>query len=129
MLAETGLEQGKNTLNALHFNPTSTGQINRAGGQFIIPLKENQPRLFEQMLIVLTCSKLFLSNMDFYEKAVGRRGSPGGIRAGNQRYVGAGKLGTQAALGLLVNSTEETRRARTCPRCFQARLKSSRPRA
>jgi predicted transposase YbfD/YdcC len=49
MLAETGLEKGKNTLDALHFNPTTTGQINQAGGQFIIQLKENQPLLFEQM--------------------------------------------------------------------------------
>lgn len=49
MLAETGLEKGKNTLDALHFNPTTTGQINRAGGQFIIQLKENQPRLLKQM--------------------------------------------------------------------------------
>jgi predicted transposase YbfD/YdcC len=49
LLAETGLEKGKNTLDALHFNPTTTGQINRAGGQFIIQLKENQPHLLEQM--------------------------------------------------------------------------------
>ena len=49
MLAETGLEKGKNTLDALHFNPITTGQINRAGGQFVIQLKENQPRLVEQM--------------------------------------------------------------------------------
>jgi len=49
LLAETGLEKGNNTLDALHFNPTTTGQINRAGGQFIILLKENQPHLLEQM--------------------------------------------------------------------------------
>jgi len=49
MLAETGLEKSKITLDALHFNPQTTGQINRAGGKFVIQLKENQPRLFEQM--------------------------------------------------------------------------------
>jgi predicted transposase YbfD/YdcC len=49
MLTTTGLEKSKITLDALHFNPTTTGQINRAGGQFIIQLKENQPRLLEQM--------------------------------------------------------------------------------
>jgi predicted transposase YbfD/YdcC len=49
MLAETGLETGNNTLDALHFNPTTTGQINQAGGQFVIQLKENQPQLLEQM--------------------------------------------------------------------------------
>jgi predicted transposase YbfD/YdcC len=49
LLAETGLEKGKNTLDALPFNPTTTGQINQAGGQFVIQLKENQPHLFAQM--------------------------------------------------------------------------------
>jgi predicted transposase YbfD/YdcC len=49
MLAETGLEKGKNTLDALHFNPTTTGQINQAGGQFVIQLKENQPGLLAQL--------------------------------------------------------------------------------
>ena len=49
MLAETGLDKGKNTLDAFHFNPTTTGQINQAWGQFVIQLKENQPRLFDQM--------------------------------------------------------------------------------
>lgn len=49
LLTTTGLQKRKLTLDALHFNPTTTGQINRAGGQFIIQLKENQPRLLEQM--------------------------------------------------------------------------------
>ena len=49
MLAQTGLEKGNNTLAALHFNPTTTGQINQAGGQFVIQLKANQPHLLEQM--------------------------------------------------------------------------------
>jgi predicted transposase YbfD/YdcC len=49
MLAETGLEKGKNTLDALHFNPTTTGQINQAGGWFVIQLKDNQPLLLAQL--------------------------------------------------------------------------------
>lgn len=49
MLAETGLEKGKITLDALHFNPTTTQQSHQAGGLFIIQLKDNQPTLFEQM--------------------------------------------------------------------------------
>jgi predicted transposase YbfD/YdcC len=49
LLATTGLDKGKITLDALHFNPTTTGQINQASGQFVIQLKENQGRLLEQM--------------------------------------------------------------------------------
>jgi len=49
MLAETGLEKGKATLDALHFNPITTRQFNQAGGLFIIQLKDNQPTLFDQM--------------------------------------------------------------------------------
>jgi predicted transposase YbfD/YdcC len=49
MLTETGLEKGKITLDALHFNPTTTQQCHQAGGLFIIQLKDNQPTLFEQM--------------------------------------------------------------------------------
>lgn len=49
LLAQTGLEKGKNTMDALHFNPKTTGQINQAGGQYVIQLKENQPLLLAQM--------------------------------------------------------------------------------
>jgi len=49
MLAETGLEKGKITLDALHFNPTTTKQSNQTGGVFVIQLKDNQPTLFDQM--------------------------------------------------------------------------------
>lgn len=49
MLAATGLEKGKITLDALHFNPTTTQQSHQAGGLFIIQLKDNQPTLFGQM--------------------------------------------------------------------------------
>jgi predicted transposase YbfD/YdcC len=49
MLAATGLEKNKNTLDALHFNPQTTGQINQAGGWFVIQLKDNQPLLLAQL--------------------------------------------------------------------------------
>lgn len=49
MLAETGLEKGKETLDTLHFNPTATRQIHQAGGVFVIQLKDNQPTLLAQM--------------------------------------------------------------------------------
>lgn len=49
MLAETGLEKSQVTLDALHFNPTTTAQINQAGGQYVIQLKQNQPHLLAQL--------------------------------------------------------------------------------
>jgi predicted transposase YbfD/YdcC len=48
LLQETGLEKGKNTLDALHMNPTTTAQINLAGGIYIIQVKDNQEKLREQ---------------------------------------------------------------------------------
>jgi len=48
LLRETGLETGKNTLDALHMNPTTTAQINLAGGIYIIQVKNNQEKLREQ---------------------------------------------------------------------------------
>jgi predicted transposase YbfD/YdcC len=49
LLAATGLEKGKNTLDALHFNPKTIGQINQAGGQVVVQLKANQPGLLAQL--------------------------------------------------------------------------------
>jgi predicted transposase YbfD/YdcC len=48
LLRETGLEKGKVTLDALHMNPTTTAQINLAGGTYIIQVKDNQETLREQ---------------------------------------------------------------------------------
>ena len=48
LLRETGLEKGKVTLDALHMNPTTTAQINLAGGIYIIQVKDNQKELREQ---------------------------------------------------------------------------------
>ena len=47
-LKETGLEKGKITLDAHHINPETTTQIEQAGGQYIIQVKENQPVLLAQ---------------------------------------------------------------------------------
>ena len=49
MLAETGLEKSKITLDALHLNPLTTQQINGSDGTFAIQLKANQPTLLAQM--------------------------------------------------------------------------------
>lgn len=49
LLAQTGLEKGQTTMDALHFNPKTTRQINQAGGKFISQLKANQPKLLAQM--------------------------------------------------------------------------------
>jgi len=48
LLRETGLEKAKITLDALHMNPTTTAQINLAGGAYIIQVKDNQEKLREQ---------------------------------------------------------------------------------
>jgi predicted transposase YbfD/YdcC len=48
LLRETGLEKGKITLDALHMNPTTTAQINLAGGTYIIQVKDNQAELRKQ---------------------------------------------------------------------------------
>ena len=48
LLRETGLEKGKVTLDALHMNPTTTAQINLAGGIYIIQVKDNQEELRKQ---------------------------------------------------------------------------------
>jgi predicted transposase YbfD/YdcC len=48
LLHETELEKGKVTLDALHMNPTTTAQINLAGGIYIIQVKDNQEELRKQ---------------------------------------------------------------------------------
>ena len=48
LLRETGVEKGKVTLDALHMNPTTTAQINLAGGLYIIQVKDNQEELRKQ---------------------------------------------------------------------------------
>ena len=48
LLRETGLEKRKITLDALHMNPTTTAQINLAGGTYVIQVKDNQAELRTQ---------------------------------------------------------------------------------
>jgi predicted transposase YbfD/YdcC len=48
LLRETGLEKEKVTLDALHMNPITTAQINRAGGVYLIQVKDNQEGLRQQ---------------------------------------------------------------------------------
>jgi len=48
LLRETGLEKGKITLDALHMNPTTTAQINLAGGIYVIQVKTHQEELRKQ---------------------------------------------------------------------------------
>ena len=46
LLHETGLEQQRVTMDALHLVPKTTAQINQAGGKFIVQVKNNQPTLY-----------------------------------------------------------------------------------
>ena len=48
LLRETGLEQSKTTLDALHMNPITTAQINLAGGIYLIQVQDNQEKLRKQ---------------------------------------------------------------------------------
>lgn len=47
-LKETGLDKQKISLDAHHCNPESLGQIESAGGTYLVQVKENQPILFAQ---------------------------------------------------------------------------------
>jgi len=71
LLRETGLEKGKNTLDALHMNPTTTAQINLAGGTYIIQVKDNQEKLREQCER-LTTEDVPLGTISTTEKGHGR---------------------------------------------------------
>lgn len=46
-LKETGLENGKISLDAHHCNPETMTQVEQAGGLYLIQVKENQPKLLE----------------------------------------------------------------------------------
>jgi hypothetical protein len=48
LLKSSGLESGKLTLDALHSNPDTTAQIAKAGGTYLVQVKENQPLLREE---------------------------------------------------------------------------------
>lgn len=46
-MKETGLDSSKISLDAHHCNPETMTQIEQAGGQYLIQVKENQPKLLE----------------------------------------------------------------------------------
>ena len=71
LLRETGLDEGKVTLDALHFNPKTTRQIHLAGGVYVIQVKDNQPELKEQ-LIQWAARVQPLGQISTSEKAHGR---------------------------------------------------------
>jgi predicted transposase YbfD/YdcC len=68
LLRETGLEKGKITLDALHMNPTTTAQINLAGGTYIIQVKDNQEELRKQ------CERLAADDVPLGVIATAERG-------------------------------------------------------
>ena len=72
LLRETGLEKGKITLDALHMNPTTTAQINLAGGTYIIQVKDNQEALRKQCER-LAAEDASLGMITTAEKGHGRR--------------------------------------------------------
>ena len=57
LLRETGLAEGWVTLDALHFNPKTTRQIDQAGGRYVIQVKDNQPALKAQLVAWATQAK------------------------------------------------------------------------
>jgi predicted transposase YbfD/YdcC len=71
LLRETGLDEGKVTLDALHFNPKTTRQIYLAGGVYVIQVKDNQPELKAQ-LIQWAARVQPLGQISTSEKAHGR---------------------------------------------------------
>ena len=48
LLKDTGLDEGKVSLDALHTNPQTLGQIAQAGGTYLAQVKGNQPELLTQ---------------------------------------------------------------------------------
>jgi predicted transposase YbfD/YdcC len=71
LLRETDLDEGKVTLDALHFNPKTTRQIHLAGGVYVIQVKDNQPELKEH-LIQWAARVQPLGQISTSEKAHGR---------------------------------------------------------
>jgi predicted transposase YbfD/YdcC len=47
LMKETGLDKAKMSLDAHHCNPETMTQIEQAGGQYLIQVKENQPKLLD----------------------------------------------------------------------------------
>ena len=71
LLKDSGLEKQKLSLDAHHFNPITTAQINQAGGLYLTQVKENQA-LFLQQCKMLHTQSLPLAETIGHEKAHGR---------------------------------------------------------
>ncbi len=71
LLKDSGLEKQKVSLDAHHFNPTTTTQIHQAGGIYLMQAKENQP-VFLQQCQALRSQALALADEVEHEKAHGR---------------------------------------------------------
>jgi predicted transposase YbfD/YdcC len=52
LLKDSGLDQQKVSLDAHHFNPTTTAQIHQAGGLYLTQVKENQAIFLQQCKLV-----------------------------------------------------------------------------
>jgi predicted transposase YbfD/YdcC len=79
LLRETGLDEGKVTLDALHFNPKTTRQIHQAGGLYVIQVKDNQPELKQQLVDWATRAQPLAQLTSGPEKAHGRLETRHGI--------------------------------------------------
>jgi predicted transposase YbfD/YdcC len=71
LLKDSGLEKQKVSLDAHHFNPTTTAQIHQAGGVYLTQVKENQAIFLEQCKM-LHAQFLPLAQTIGHEKEHGR---------------------------------------------------------
>ena len=71
LLKDSGLEKGKTTLDAHHCNPTTMAQIHKAGGYYLIQVKDNQPVLLKKCKELATEGKEVGSDINT-EKGHGR---------------------------------------------------------
>jgi predicted transposase YbfD/YdcC len=71
LLKDSGLEKQKVSLDAHHFNPTTTAQIHQAGGVYLTQVKENQA-VFLQQCETLRTQVSPLAETINHEKAHGR---------------------------------------------------------
>lgn len=71
MIEETGLEKGNLTLDALHCNPATTEQINKADGSYLIQVKDNQTELLKHCKNIYTDGSVIDTNKHV-EKQHGR---------------------------------------------------------
>jgi len=71
LIESQGAQDQKITADALHLNPTMTSMIEQAEGIFLIGLKENQKKLFADMLLH-TKNFDFLSTHSTFDKGHGR---------------------------------------------------------